>query len=89
MVHNLFISRIEIFLGISKRFYTLYLVKDYARNGPGFYFCGLSVNDVFKESKRLKARKAIQITDIPDFFNKIKKKAISQLFSKIVLRDLW
>ena len=36
-----------------------------ARNGPGFYFCGVSVNDVFKEIKRLKARKATQITDIP------------------------
>ena len=34
------------------------------RNGPGFYFCGVSVNDVFKEIKRLKARKATQITDI-------------------------
>ena len=36
-----------------------------ARNGPGFYFCGVSVNDVFKEIKRLKPRKATQITDIP------------------------
>ena len=36
-----------------------------ARNGPGFYFCGLSVNNVFKEIKRLKARKNTQITDIP------------------------
>ena len=34
-------------------------------NGPGFYFCGVSVNNVFKEIKRLKARKATQITDIP------------------------
>ena len=30
-----------------------------------FTFCGVSVNDVFKEIKRLKARKATQITDIP------------------------
>ena len=29
-----------------------------ARNGPGFCFCGVSVNYVFKEIKRLKARKA-------------------------------
>ena len=36
-----------------------------ARNGPGFYFCGVSVNDIFKEIKRLKARKATQITYIP------------------------
>ena len=36
-----------------------------ARIGPGFCFCGLTVNDVFKEIKRLKARKATQITDIP------------------------
>ena len=36
-----------------------------ARNGPGFYFCGVSINDVLKEIKRLKARKATQITDIP------------------------
>ena len=36
-----------------------------ARNGTGFCFCGVSVNDVFKEIKRLKARKATQITDIP------------------------
>ena len=36
-----------------------------ARNGPGFYFCGVSVNDIFKEIKRLKARKATQITDTP------------------------
>ena len=36
-----------------------------ARNGPSFYFCGVSVNDVFKEIKRLKAKKATQITDIP------------------------
>ena len=35
-----------------------------ARNGPGFYFCGVSVNDIFKKTKRLKARKATQITDI-------------------------
>ena len=35
-----------------------------ARNGPGFYFCGVSVN-VSKEIKRLKAKKATQITDIP------------------------
>ena len=33
--------------------------------GPGFYFCVVSVNDIFKETKRLKARKATQITDIP------------------------
>ena len=84
-----------------------------ARNGPGFYFCGVSVNDVFKEIKRLKARKATQTTDIPvkilkenpdifsayicDFLNEtiksgkfpaILKMAISQLFSKKVLRDL-
>ena len=36
-----------------------------ARNGPGFYFRGVSVNDFFKKIKRLKARKATQITDIP------------------------
>ena len=36
-----------------------------ARNGPGYYFCGVSVNDIFKEIKRLKARKATEITDIP------------------------
>ena len=36
-----------------------------ARNEPGFYFCGVSVNDVSKETKRLKARKTTQITDIP------------------------
>ena len=36
-----------------------------ARNGPGFYFCEVTFNDVFKEIKRLKARKATQITDIP------------------------
>ena len=36
-----------------------------ARNGPGFYFCGVNANDVFKEIKRLKVRKATQITDIP------------------------
>ena len=36
-----------------------------ARNGPGFYFCGVSFNDAFKEIKRLKARKATQITNIP------------------------
>ena len=36
-----------------------------ARSGPGFYFCGVSVNDIFKEIKRLKARKATQITDTP------------------------
>ena len=36
-----------------------------ARNGPGFYLCGVSINDVFKEIKRLQARKATQITDIP------------------------
>ena len=35
-----------------------------ARNGPGFYFCGVSVNDVFKDIKILKARKATQTTDI-------------------------
>ena len=29
------------------------------------FFCGVSVNNVFKEIKRLKARKATQITDIP------------------------
>ena len=28
------------------------------------FFCGVSVNNVFKEIKRLKARKATQITDI-------------------------
>ena len=37
----------------------------HARNGPGFYFCEVSVNDAFKEIKRLRARKATQITDIP------------------------
>ena len=36
-----------------------------ARNGPDLYFCGVSVNDVFKEIKRLKAKKATHITDIP------------------------
>ena len=36
-----------------------------ARNGPGFYFCGVSVNDAFKAIKRLRAREATQITDIP------------------------
>ena len=36
-----------------------------ARNGPGFCFCGVSVNDVFKEIKRLKARKTTKITDVP------------------------
>ena len=36
-----------------------------ARNGPSFCFCRVSVNYVFKEIKRLKARKATQITDIP------------------------
>ena len=35
------------------------------RNGPSFYFCGVSVNDVFKEIKTLRARKATQITYIP------------------------
>ena len=35
-----------------------------ARNGPGFYFCGVSFNDVFKDIKILKARKATQTTDI-------------------------
>ena len=40
------------------------IVKN-ARNRPGFYFCGVSINDNFIEIKRLKARKAIQITDIP------------------------
>ena len=39
-------------------------IQKHARNEPGFYFCGVSVNDVFKEIKRLKARKATQITDI-------------------------
>ena len=34
------------------------------RNGSGFYFCGVSDNDVFKETKRLKARKTTQIIDI-------------------------
>ena len=36
-----------------------------ARNRSGFCFCGVSVNDVFKEIKTLKAKKATQITDIP------------------------
>ena len=36
-----------------------------ARNGPSFYFCRVNVNDVRKEINRLKARKAIQVTDIP------------------------
>ena len=36
-----------------------------ARNGPGFYFCRVSVNDVSKEIKRLKTTKPIQITNIP------------------------
>ena len=36
-----------------------------ARKWPVFYFCGVSVNYIFKEIKRLKARKAPQITDIP------------------------
>ena len=36
-----------------------------AKNGPGFYFCGVSVNDAFNEIKRLKASKATQIADIP------------------------
>ena len=36
-----------------------------ARNGPGFYFCGVSANDVFKGIKIFKARKATQTTDIP------------------------
>ena len=40
-------------------------IQKHARNEPGFYFCGVSVNDVFKEIKRLKARKATQITAIP------------------------
>ena len=35
---------------------TIIVIKK-TRNGPGFYFCGVSVNDVFKEIKRLKARK--------------------------------
>ena len=35
-----------------------------ARNGTGFYFCGVSINYTFEEIKRLKARKATQITDI-------------------------
>ena len=29
-----------------------------AKNGPGFCFCRVSVSDVFKEIKRLKARRA-------------------------------
>ena len=36
-----------------------------SRNGPGFYFCRVNVNDVCKEIKRLKTRKATQVTDIP------------------------
>ena len=36
-----------------------------ARNEPGFCFCGVSVNGVFKDIKRLKVRKATQITAIP------------------------
>ena len=36
-----------------------------ARNGPSFYFCGVSVNDVFKDIKRSKARKDTQVTYIP------------------------
>ena len=35
---------------------TIIVIKK-IRNGPGFYFCGVRVNDVFKEIKRLKARK--------------------------------
>ena len=33
------------------------------RNGPDFIF--VSINDAIKEIKRLKARKATQIADIP------------------------
>ena len=35
-----------------------------ARNGPRFCFCGVSINYAIEEIKRLKARKATQITDI-------------------------
>ena len=30
----------------------------HSRNGPDFRFCGVSIYDVFKEMKRLEARKA-------------------------------
>ena len=36
-----------------------------AKRGPGFYFFEVSANDVFKEIKKLKTRKATQNTDIP------------------------
>ena len=34
-----------------------------ARNGPGFYFCEVSANDVFKEIKRLKIKSKESYTD--------------------------
>ena len=36
-----------------------------AKRGPGFYFFEVSANDIFKEIKKLKTRKATQNTDIP------------------------
>ena len=36
-----------------------------AKRGPGFYFVEVSANDIFKEIKKLKTRKATQNTDIP------------------------
>ena len=35
------------------------------KRGPGFYFLEVSANDIFKEIKKLKTRKATQNIDIP------------------------
>ena len=40
-------------------------IKNARRNGLGFYFSGVIVDDICKELKRLNPRKAAQNTDIP------------------------
>ena len=55
----------SIFKAILKYINHQSIIAKNSRNRPGFYFCGVSVNDNFIVIKRLKARKAIQITDIP------------------------
>ena len=47
-----------------KNYQSIIAIKN-ARNGPSFYYCGVSVNDVFKDIKRSKARKDTQVTYIP------------------------
>ena len=43
------------------------LLSQNAKRGPGFYFFEVSANDIFKEIKKLKTRKATQNTDMSKF----------------------